>query len=145
MAATTHIAATTPTRDRSPQRVTVSAASVSAIGAGLANLAVYGVARAADVDFTVRMSEADPWSTVSAGQVGAVSIIAVLVGAGVAWLANRWYARLLAWVRRAGIVVTVASAGPALSLAAVDDAAKPLLALMHLVAGVAFLYATRQR
>ncbi len=84
MAATTHIATATPTRGRSPQRVTASAASVSAIGAALANLAVYGVARAADVDFTVHMSGADPWSTVSAGQVGAVSIIAVLVGAGMA-------------------------------------------------------------
>ena len=144
MAQTTHIAATTPTGDRS-QRVTALTVSASATGAALANLAVYGVARAADVDFTVRMSDTDPWFTVGASQVAAVSIIAVLVGAGAAWLANRWSARLLAWLRRAGIVVAVASAGPALSVAAVDDAAKPLLALMHLVAGVAFLYATRQR
>lgn len=144
MAVTTHIEAT-PTRDRSPQRVAVWAASLGAAGAALANLAVYGVGAAADVDFTVRMSDTDPWSTVSAGQVAAMSIIAVLVGGGVAWLASRWSVRLVAWVRSAGIVVAVASAVPVLFVTAADDAAKPLLALMHLVTGVAFLFATRRR
>ena len=145
MAATTHIPTPTPARDRSPQRVRAWAGSVGAIGAALANLVVYGVARAADVDFTVRMSDTEAWSTVSASQVAAASIITVLVGAGVAWLANRWSARLVAWLRFAGVVVAVASAAAPLSVTAVDEAAKPLLSLMHLVAGGAFLYATRRR
>ncbi len=145
MAATTHIPTVGATREGTPPRIAASAVSLGATLAALANLAVYGLARAADVDFTVRMSDSDSWSTVSAGQVAAASIVAVLVGAGIVWLANRWSARLGGWVRAAGIAVAVTSAGAPLSLTAVDDTAKPLLALMHLVAGVAFLYATRRR
>ena len=65
--------------------------------------------------------------------------------AGVAWLANRWSARLVGSVCAAGIAVAVTSAGAPLSVTAVDDTAKPLPALMHLMAGVAFFYSTRRR
>ena len=109
------------------------------------NLVVYGVARAADVDFTVRFSDTDSWSTITAGQIAASTLVSVLVGFGVALAALRWARRLIGWVRATGAVVAVASVGAPLSVTALDDPAKPLLALMHLVAGAAFLYATRQR
>ena len=145
MTPTTHIATTTPAREHSRARVTATAASLAAIGAALANLAIYAIARAGHVDFTVRLSDSAPWSTVSAGQIAAVSVVAVLVGAGVAWLANRRSTRLLRWVQATGVVIAVASAGAPLSVTAVDSAAKPLLALMHVVTGFAFLYGTRRR
>ena len=145
MAATTHMANTTGTRERTPQRIAASAVALGAAVAALANLALYGLARAADVDFTVRMSDTDSWSAVGAGQVGASSILAVLLGAGVAWLAARWWAGLVRWVRAAGIAVAVVSAGSPLALNAVDTTARPLLALMHLIAGAAFFYATHLR
>ncbi len=63
MSATTHVPTTGGTRERTPQRIAASAVSLGATVAALANLALYGLARAADVDFTVRMSDSDSWST----------------------------------------------------------------------------------
>ena len=140
MAATTFTTQTTG-RAASPA---LRSALAGAVGAALVNLSVYGRERAGDLDYLVRFSNDDAWSHITAAQVATVSVLAVLVGAGVAWLAGRWSTRGAAWVRALGAALAVVTVGAPMSVRAVDGGVKPLLAAMHLIAGAGLLYATRK-
>jgi hypothetical protein len=103
------------------------------------NAVVFALARLADIDFTV--PEFGSAGTVTEITVGHV-IGASLVGLVVAWLAlaaTRFRRPAAKAVTVIGAVLAVASAGAPLSLDA-DGGTRIILAAMHLMVGVAFVY-----
>lgn len=140
MATTTLRRITAPEGDSDDRRADTVSATTTAVVAALVNLVVYTVGRAADVEFGLRFSDADPWSTVPAAQI----VVSTVVGVGAARMASLRFPRRLGWIRAAGAVVVIASLTPLLAVTGSDPATRPLLTLMHLITGGAFLYATRR-
>jgi hypothetical protein len=108
--------------------------------ASAANLAIILVARAANTSLLVRFSANPAPSRVTAGAVVVTSVVSLVVGTGVAALADRGAGSRLRAVQIAGAALALVSLGLPLSVHA-DIATKLVLASMHLVAGAAFVTA----
>lgn len=125
--------------DRAPRgRSVIRLATIGALAATVANLALWAGGRAADVGFRVTPLVGD-----SAMQVGLVEVVATTLfafAAGLAVLAlaarrSRRWARFV--IAAAGVFAVVSTSGP-LSTAN-DTATGVLLAAIHLATGTAFV------
>lgn len=131
---------TTATLDRRPpaRRIWRNGA-VAGAAATAVNLVLFLAARLAGTSFVVRFTgDADP-TTVTALQVVAATIVAVVIGLGVASFASR-FPRGPWIVAAVGAFVALASAAVPMGLQA-DIGARLALAAMHVVVGGAFVAA----
>ena len=119
----------------SPSRSILAAGAAGAVVAGVVDLAVFAIARAAGVSFEF-VQNARP-TEVGYGMVAVVSVGSILLGAVPAALLG---ARRLRLVQLLGAVVAVLSAGAPLTLSGAASA-KAVLALLHLLTGVVFVVA----
>ena len=141
MTATLEHARTTD-RPRISASKAMAVAAAAAGAATLTNLTIYLVGRAAEIDMTMPASDGGGRTEVSAALVAAISIVTVILGAVVVWLAGRRWNRGTTVARSVGTAFAVVSIAGPLSLSAVDGSLKPLLAMMHLTCGLWFLYGT---
>jgi len=124
------------TRKRSTRRV----ATIGALAATFANVALWLGGRAADVDFRVSPLVGPPVMKVGVVSVVLTTLLAFAAGWAVLTLAARRSRRWVHVVMAAAAVTAVVSTAGPLSTA-LDTATGVLLAAMHLITGAAFLAA----
>ena len=123
-------------RERSTRRV----ATIGALAATVANVALWLGGRAADVDFRVSPLLGPPIMQVGVVSVVLTTLLAFAAGWTVLTLAARRSRRWVHVVMAAAAVTAVVSTAGPLSTA-LDTATGVLLAAMHLITGAAFLAA----
>ena len=123
-------------RERSTRRV----ATIGALAATVANVALWLGGRAADVGFRVSPLVGPPVWQVGAVSVVLTTLLAFAAGWAVLTLAARRSRQLVRVVMAAAAVIAVVSTAGPLSTA-LDTATGVLLAAMHLITGAAFLAA----
>jgi hypothetical protein len=123
-------------RERSTRRV----ATIGALAATVANVALWLGGRAADVDFRVSPLLGPPIMQVGVVSVVLTTLLAFAAGWTVLTLAARRSRQLVRVVMAAAAVVAVVSTAGPLSTA-LNTATGVLLAAMHLITGAAFLAA----
>lgn len=131
----------TGTRSETRPSRTVWRAGLAAAGiAAAANIAVFAIARAAGTSFRVHFAVHQAATSVAVGQVLGVSLGALAIGTAVTAL---WLRRLnhgLAAAQGTGAVIALLSLAIPLGVHA-DPGTKAALAMMHLIAGIAFVVA----
>lgn len=126
-------------------RKALATGATAATAALATNLVVYAVGRTAGVDPGVRFAADEEWSEVTAVQVAAVSLVAVAAGAIFVWAVSRRWIQAARFVRVAGFALSLATVAAPLTVETQDGPFKLLLTLMHLSAGLWFLYGTDHR
>jgi hypothetical protein len=124
------------TRKRSTRRV----ATIGALAATVANVALWLGGRAADVDFRVSPLVGPPVMQVGVVSVVLTTLLGFAAGLAVLTLAARRSRQLARVVMAAAAVTAVVSTAGPLSTA-LHTATGVLLAAMHLITGAAFLAA----
>ncbi len=131
----------TKTRSEIKPSGSVWRAGLAAAGIAMAaNLAVFAIARAAGTSFRVHFAAHQAATSVAAGHVLGASLSALAIGTAVTAL---WLRRLnhgLAAAQGIGAVIALLSLAIPLGVHA-DPGTKAALAVMHLVAGTAFVMA----
>ena len=117
------------------------AASAAAALAGNAVLLV--VARAAGADLLVRRALGEPAQGVGLGAVAVMTLAPVLLATLVLLLVRRWGARAWRALAVVGLVVALVTV-PAPFTVLADTSTRVALALMHVVAGVAWFVVVRR-
>jgi hypothetical protein len=121
-----------------PTRPTWRRGAATALAASLVNAGVWLVGRVAGVDLVVHPGGGGATTEVGLLAVVLTTAAVLAVGWVALWTAARWSRAWVTAVLAAGAVIALATtAGPL--TAAVDPASGLLLALMHLVAGAAFV------
>lgn len=115
--------------------------AVATAGAIAVNLAILATALTTGVSLRIPVFGGADIAQVGAGPVVMFTVVPMVLGLLAATLARRWSGGLRV-VRVAAVVVLLVSLAPPLTIAA-DTATRLVLALMHPVAGGAFLLAVR--
>lgn len=131
------------TKTRSETRPSRTIWRAGLVAAGIAtatNLAVFAIARAAGTSFRVHFAAHQAATSVAAGHVLGASLSALAISTAVTAL---WLRRLnhgLAAAQMIGVVIALLSLAIPLGVHA-DPGTKAALAVMHLIAGTAFVVA----